>query len=43
VRAGGKFGIRPRIPPTKRPGIYDATARCGGGNLGVLARLTVRR
>jgi hypothetical protein len=43
VRAGGKFGIRTRIPPTKGPGKYDVTARCAGGNLGVLVRLTVRR
>jgi len=41
VRAGGKFGIRPRIPSTRAPGSYSMTARCGGGNLGVSAHLTV--
>src|SRR5438477_11289146 len=41
VRAGGKFGIRPRIPSTRAPGSYTITARCGGGNLGVSAHLTV--
>ena len=41
VRAGGKFGIRPRIPSTKAPGSYSISARCGGGNLGVSAHLTV--
>src|SRR5580765_5613660 len=41
VRAGGKFGIRPRIPGTKAPGSYSISARCGGGNLGVAAHVTV--
>ena len=41
VRAGGKFGIRPRIPGTKAPGSYGIGARCGGGNLGVAAHVTV--
>jgi hypothetical protein len=43
VRAGGRFGIRPRIPAHRAAGRYDLTARCGGGNLGVSAHLTVRR
>jgi hypothetical protein len=42
VRAGGRFGIRPRIPAQRQVGRYDVTARCGGGNLGVLAHLRVR-
>src|SRR5438477_4506084 len=41
VRAGGKFGIRPLIPSTRAPGGYGITARCGGGNLGVSAHITV--
>ena len=43
VRAGGSFRATTRIPATKRPGRYRITARCGGGNLGVVAHLTVRR
>jgi hypothetical protein len=42
VRTGGKFGIRPRIPANRHVGRYTITARCGGGNLGVAAHLTVR-
>jgi hypothetical protein len=41
VRAGGKFGVRPRIPSTKAVGNYGVTARCGGGNLGVSATIHV--
>jgi hypothetical protein len=41
VRTGGRFGIRPRIPAGRAPGQYPVTARCGGGNLGVSAHLTV--
>ena len=41
VRAGGKFGIRPRIPSTKAVGSYSVSARCGGGNLGVSATIHV--
>ena|SRR5438094_5889857 len=43
VRAGGRFGVRTRIPRARRPGRYGITARCGGGNLGVLAHLRVVR
>jgi hypothetical protein len=42
VRYGGSFRVTTRIPATKRPGRYSVTARCGGGNLGVLKHLTVR-
>jgi hypothetical protein len=42
VRTGGKFGIRPRIPANRHVGRYAITARCGGGNLGVTAHVTVR-
>jgi len=41
VRAGGTFHVVTRIPATKTPGRYGITARCGGGNLGVLAHLRV--
>jgi hypothetical protein len=43
VRAGGVFRATTVIPRRRRPGRYGVTARCGGGNLGVLAHLTVRR
>jgi hypothetical protein len=43
VRSGGAFRATTVIPRTRRPGRYGVTARCGGGNLGVLAHLTVRR
>jgi hypothetical protein len=43
VRAGGAFRATTVIPRGRKPGRYDVTARCGGGNLGVLAHLTVRR
>jgi hypothetical protein len=43
VRAGGAFRATTVIPRSRRPGRYGVTARCGGGNLGVLAHLTVRR
>jgi hypothetical protein len=43
VRYGGSFATTTRIPRLKRPGRYTVTARCGGGNLGVLKHLTVRR
>jgi hypothetical protein len=42
VRTGGAFRATTRIPLRRRPGRYGITARCGGGNLGVLVRLTVR-
>ena len=43
VKYGGSFRVTTRIPATKRPGRYRVTARCGGGNLGILKFLTVRR
>jgi hypothetical protein len=43
VRRGGAFRTTTRIPAGRAPGRYAVTARCGGGNLGVTARLTVRR
>jgi hypothetical protein len=43
VRPGGAFGATTRIPASKAPGRYTVTGRCGGGNLGFLKHLTVRR
>lgn len=42
VRRGGGFRATTTIPRRRRPGGYGVTARCGGGNLGLLAHLTVR-
>jgi hypothetical protein len=42
VRAGGAFSATGRVRRLARPGRYAVTARCGGGNLGVLAHLRVR-
>jgi hypothetical protein len=42
VRRGGAFRATTTIPRRRHPGRYGVTARCGGGNLGVLAHLTVR-
>jgi hypothetical protein len=41
VRADGRFRARTRVPRKERPGRYVVTARCGGGNFGLLVRLTV--
>ena len=43
VGSAGRFSASTRIPPTRGPGTYVVTARCGGGNLGVTAHLTVTR
>lgn len=42
VGSAGRFSAKTRIPATRTPGAYVVTARCGGGNLGVSARLSVR-
>ena len=41
ARANGSFSRRVRIRMSVRAGRYLITARCGGGNLGVSARLRV--
>jgi hypothetical protein len=41
VGSAGRFAATARIPAARRLGTYLLTARCGGGNLGVSARLTV--
>jgi hypothetical protein len=41
VRATGRFSVTTRIPGTRHPARYTITGRCGGGNLGVAAHLTV--
>ena len=42
VKVGGSFRTSTKIPAIKAPGSYGITARCGGGNLGVQARLRVK-
>ena len=42
VRAGGAFATTGRIRVHAARGRYGVTARCGGGNLGVEAHVTVR-
>jgi hypothetical protein len=39
--ADGRFSVRVRIPAVRAVGAYAITGRCGGGNLGVTARLRV--
>ena len=41
VRAGGSFSTRTTIPRHRKVKRYEVTARCGGGNLGVVAHLRV--
>ena len=41
VRPNGFYGKRVRIPLGRRPDSYRATARCGGGNFGIVTRLHV--
>jgi hypothetical protein len=43
VDASGRYSIVSRIPPKRRPGTYEISGRCGGGNMGVTARLRVLR
>jgi hypothetical protein len=42
VKPGGAFTTTTRIPPSKPAGTYTITGRCGGGNLGVAAKLVIR-
>ncbi len=39
--ASGNFSATASVPASRAPGSYTVTARCGGGNLGVEATLTV--
>lgn len=41
VRSNGSFSKRTRIPRRRRLGRYRISGRCGGGNLGVRARLRI--
>jgi hypothetical protein len=43
VHPSGLFRVATRIPRTKAAARYTVTARCGGGNLGVVKHLRVRR
>lgn len=42
VKSGGGYSTTTRIPATRAARTYTITGRCGGGNLGVHARLRVR-
>ena len=42
VASGGAFTIRGHVRSSLKPGRYVVTARCGGGNLGVAASVTIR-
>lgn len=39
--ASGHFSMQVTLKSSVAPGVYEITARCGGGNLGVSATLTV--
>ncbi len=41
VGSAGRFSAHAKIATARVPGTYTITARCGGGNLGVAAYLTV--
>ena len=41
VQSDGSFSASATIASDQEPGTYDVTARCGGGNLGLLEHLTV--
>jgi hypothetical protein len=43
VGSDGSFSVTTTIPASTAPGRYEVTGRCGGGNLGFLEHLTVRR
>lgn len=42
VGAGGAFSFGGHLRAGVKPGRYSVTARCGGGNLGVVAYVRVR-
>lgn len=39
--ANGRFSRTYVVPTSKAPGTYTITARCGGGTLGIVARVRV--
>lgn len=41
TNAGGAFSVTAQVAAATAPGTYSVTARCGGGNLGISASLTV--
>lgn len=43
VGSAGRFSAKTYVPPARAAGTYTVTARCGGGNLGVTARVIVTR
>jgi hypothetical protein len=43
VKASGSYRVTTRIPANRKPIHFLVTARCGGGNFGIIRHLTVRR
>lgn len=43
VGSAGRFSVKTYVPKARIPDTYVLTARCGGGNLGVSATLTVTK
>lgn len=41
TNAGGAFSVTAQVAASTAPGTYSVTARCGGGNLGIMVALTV--
>jgi hypothetical protein len=41
VKANGRYSVRVRIPANRTPKRYRISARCGGGNFGILRKLRV--
>ncbi|MGI8800588.1 MAG: hypothetical protein ACR2KV_00210 [Solirubrobacteraceae bacterium] len=41
VDTQGKYSVYTRIPANRKPQKYSISGRCGGGNIGVFASITV--
>jgi hypothetical protein len=41
VASDGSFSVHRKIPRGRAPGRYALTARCGGGNLGIVRHVRV--
>jgi hypothetical protein len=41
LQPSGRYAVRVQIPAVRRPGLYEATARCGGRTFGVVTTLHV--
>jgi hypothetical protein len=42
VKTSGRYRVSTKIPAGRHAGRYRVTARCGGGNFGIVKRLRVR-